>query len=193
MKYQIKGKNISVTEAISATIQKKLSRMDRYFLINDEVDCRVVVSAHASIQKVEITIFLSQVTLRAEVSDQDLYAAIDLAIDKLEGQMRKLKTRMDRSNGRLSLGRNFDFEKIDNEPKEEDVVVRAKEISNILEKNNNTKKFVIESSQDTQKAIENDIRYTEVVSILRDIDINTMSPISAFEMLHDLINRVKKQ
>lgn len=73
-----------------------------------------------------------------------------------------------------------------------DVVVRAKEISNILEKNNNTKKFVIESSEDTQKAIENDIRYTEVVSILRDIDINTMSPISAFEILHDLINRVKK-
>lgn len=126
MKYQIKGKNISVTEAISATIQKKLARMDRYFLINDEVDCRVVISAHTNAQKVEITIFLSQVTLRAEVVDQDLYAAIDLAIDKLEGQMRKLKTRMDRSNGKLSLGRNFDFEHIESEEDKEDVIVRAK-------------------------------------------------------------------
>lgn len=35
-------------------------------------------------------------TFRAEVVDADLYAAFDLAIDKLEGQMRKLKTRLDR-------------------------------------------------------------------------------------------------
>lgn len=126
MKYQIIGKNISVSEAISAAIQKKLSRMDRYFLINDDVECRVVVSAHANAQKVEVTIFLSHITLRAEVENADLYAAIDLVIDKLEGQMRKLKTRMDRSNSRLSLGRNFDFEQINTEDSKEDVIVRAK-------------------------------------------------------------------
>ena len=128
MKYQIIGKNISVTDAISATIQKKLARMDRYFLINDEVECRVVVSAHTNLQKVEVTIFLSHITLRAEVEDPDLYAGIDAVIDKLEGQMRKLKTRMDRSSDKLSLGRNFDFEqiKIDEINDENDIVVRTK-------------------------------------------------------------------
>jgi putative sigma-54 modulation protein len=74
-----------------------------------------------------VTIFLSHITLRAEVENEDLYSAIDLVIDKLEGQMRKLKTRMDRSNGRQSLGRNFDFEQITSEAIEEkDVIVRAK-------------------------------------------------------------------
>jgi putative sigma-54 modulation protein len=129
MKYQIIGKNITVTDAISFACQKKLARMDRYFLINDEVNCRVVVSATKDVQKVEVTIFLSHLTLRAEVKDTDLYSAIDKAIDKLEGQMRKLKTRMDRSNNKVSLGRNFDFDTIeDEEIKEDDIIVRTKSI-----------------------------------------------------------------
>jgi len=128
MKYQIIGKNIEVTEGISHALTKKLSKMDKYFLINDEVECRVVVSAHTQVQKVEVTIFLPQMTLRAEVEDPDLYAAIDLAIDKLEGQMRKIKTRMDRSNNRMSLGKAIDFDQIKDEEKnqEEDVIVRLK-------------------------------------------------------------------
>ena len=83
MKYQITGKNIKITEGISAAIEKKLKKMDKYFLINDEVDCRVVCSAHDQDQKIEITIFLPQMPLRAEVVNPDLYAALDLAVDKL--------------------------------------------------------------------------------------------------------------
>ena len=128
MKYQIIGKNIQVTDAISSAIQKKLSKMDKFFLINDEVECRAVVSVHGEIQRVEITIFLPQMPLRAEVEDADLYAAIDLAIDKLVGQMRKVKTRMDRSRGRESFASAVQFQELEDEApsKEEDVVVRAK-------------------------------------------------------------------
>ena len=128
MKYQIIGKNIEITEGISSAIQKKMSKMDKYFLIDENVECRAVCSAHIGVQKVEITIFLPRINLRAEVENEDLYAAIDAAIDKLEGQMRKLKTRMDRSNARQSLGRAIDFEAIEAEKEEEgeDVIVRAK-------------------------------------------------------------------
>ena len=128
MKYQIIGKNIQVTDAISTAIKKKLSRMDKFFLINDDVECRAVVSVHGETQKVEITIFLPQMPLRAEVENQDLYAAIDLAIDKLVGQMRKVKTKMDRSRGRESFANAVQFQELLEEegPKEEDVVVRAK-------------------------------------------------------------------
>lgn len=128
MKYQIIGKNVEVTEGISNALQTKLTRMDKYFLINENVECRCVVSAHNLVQKVEITIFLPYMPLRAEVENSDLYAAIDLAIDKLEGQMRKIKTRMDRSNGKMSLGKAIDFDMIEeaDENKEPDVIVRAK-------------------------------------------------------------------
>ena len=128
MKYQIIGKNITVTEGISAAIENKVGKMDKYFRDRQDIDARAVVSSHGETAKVEITIFLPEMTLRAEVEHQDLYAAIDLAIDKLEGQMRKLKTRMDRSNGKLSLGRAIDFEEIEasQEPEEKDIIVRAK-------------------------------------------------------------------
>ncbi len=127
MKYQIIGKNIEVTKGISNALQNKLAKMDKYFLIKEDVECRCVVSAHNLAQKVEVTIFLPNMPLRAEVEHEDLYAAIDLAIDKLEGQMRKIKTRMDRSNNRLSLAEAIDFEQVEDEEKEEkDVVVRLK-------------------------------------------------------------------
>lgn len=126
MKYQIIGKNITVTEGISSAVQKKLGRMERYFK-DEDIDCRVVVSSHGETAKIEITIFLTNFPLRAEVEHKDLYAALDLAIDKLEGQMRKVKTRMDRSNGKTSLGEAF-FMDVEGEeaPAEKDVVVRAK-------------------------------------------------------------------
>ena len=128
MKYQIIGKNIEITEGISSALTNKLSKMDKYFLINDDVECRVVCAAHNLAQKVEVTIFLPSMPLRAEVENEDLYAAIDLVIDKLEGQMRKIKTRMDRSNNRLSLGKAIDFDQIEAEKRDEekDVIVRAK-------------------------------------------------------------------
>ncbi len=129
MKYQIIGKNIQVTDGIASAIEKKLSKMDKFFLINDDVECRAVVSVHGETQRVEITIFLPQMPLRAEVEDQDLYAAIDLAIDKLVGQMRKVKTRMDRSRGRESFIDAVQFQELleeQGDDKEEDVVVRAK-------------------------------------------------------------------
>lgn len=128
MKYQIIGKNIQITEGISDAIIKKMSRMDKYFLIDENVECRAVCSSHVDTKKVEITIFLPRIKLRAEVEHEDLYAAIDLAIDKLQGQMRKLKTRMDRSNARLSLGRAIDFDLVETEEKDEseDVIVRTK-------------------------------------------------------------------
>ena len=127
MKYQIIGKNIEITEGISAAIEKKTARMEKYFLINDDVECRAVCSTHTGVQKVEITIFLPKIKLRAEVEDADLYAAIDLAVDKLEGQMRKLKTRMDRSNARMGLSQNIDFDIVDAPNKDEkDVIVRTK-------------------------------------------------------------------
>ena len=127
MKYQIIGKNIKITEGISAAVKKKIGKMEKYFLINEEVECRVVCSSHEKEQKIEVTIFLPQMPIRAEVKHDDLYAAIDLSIDKLEGQMRKIKTRMDRSS-RLSLSESIDFEQFneEREPEEKDVVVRAK-------------------------------------------------------------------
>lgn len=127
MRYQIVGKNIEVTEGIKEALLKKLHRMDKYFVINDDVECRAVVRTYKTGQKVEITIFTKMMNFRAEVTDDDLYAAFDSAIDKLEGQMRKLKTRLDRRN-KDGLGKSIAFENFDAEKEEanNDEIVRTK-------------------------------------------------------------------
>ena len=129
MKYQIIGKNISVTDAIRDDIERKLRRMDKYFVINDDVLCRAVVRSYTVGAKVEITIFTKQMDFRAEVKNDDLYAAVDLAVDKLEGQMRKLKTRMDRTKESDSLGRALAMENIIEDAEEDkEEIVRTKSI-----------------------------------------------------------------
>lgn len=72
-----------------------------------------------------------------------------------------------------------------------DVIKRAKEISKMLEDNDTTKSLAIKSIPDQEGAKEKDVRYTEVVGILKDVDINTLTPISAFEILCDLKEKVK--
>ena len=79
-------------------------------------------------QKIEVTIPTEYVLLRAEVVDQDLYNAIDLVIDKLEGQIRKYKTRLNRKSKDNKLAFNLaSIEPLDDE--EEDVLVKTKTIT----------------------------------------------------------------
>lgn len=96
MKFEIYGKNVVITEGMSAKIEKKLSFLEKYLLIDESTLARVVVKVHPLVQKIEVTIPTKIGQLRAEVEHADLYAAIDLAIDKLEDQIRRQKTRLSR-------------------------------------------------------------------------------------------------
>ena len=98
MKVQIYGKNITVTPAIAEKIEKKLNHLEKYFIIDENVVANVVVRVYPNKQKIEVTIPTKFAVLRAEVVQDDLYAAIDLAIDKLEDQIRRKKTRLTRKN-----------------------------------------------------------------------------------------------
>ena len=112
MDIQVIGKNITVTDGIKNAVEKKMSKMDKYFRVDQNVHCRVVVRSYKVGAKVEVTIFTPIYDFRAEVYDNDLYAAIDLAVDKLEGQMRKVKTRMDRRKDKVGFGKAIIGEEI---------------------------------------------------------------------------------
>ena len=127
MKYQIIGKNINVTEGIEAKIIKKLSGLEKYLIIKDDCECRVVVSVINLGQKVEVTIPTKVAILRGEVIDEDLYAAIDLVVDKIEDQIRRAKTKLDRRH-RENLGKAFVLEEIEDIEMEE-IPVKTKSIT----------------------------------------------------------------
>lgn len=128
MKIILRGKNIEITEAIEKKVADKLSKLDKYFIVSENVEARVLVRTYPYGQKIEVTIPTEYVLLRAEVVDQDLYNAIDLVIDKLEGQIRKYKTRLNRKSKDNKLAFNIaSIEPL--EVEEEDVLVKTKTIN----------------------------------------------------------------
>lgn len=129
MKVQIYGKNITVTAAIAEKIEKKLTHLEKYFIIDEHVVANVVVRVYPNKQKIEVTIPTKYAVLRTEVVHDDLYAAIDLAIDKLEDQIRRQKTRLTRKNkDKLAYAFIGEDEVIDDEYEEEDELVKTKSV-----------------------------------------------------------------
>ena len=106
MRFEIIGKNITITDLMRSKIEKKLSALEKYLLIDQDTKARVVARVYPNSQKIEVTIPTKVGILRSEVTHEDLYAAIDIAVDKLEDQLRRQKTRLNRRH-RESLAEAF--------------------------------------------------------------------------------------
>lgn len=96
MKFNIRGENLEVTPALREYTEKKVRKLERYFDTPPSSDVHVNMEVHNNEQIIEITIPMSGLLLRAEESHNDMYAAIDLVVEKLERQIRKHKTKVNR-------------------------------------------------------------------------------------------------
>ncbi|EPE2458021.1 ribosome hibernation-promoting factor, HPF/YfiA family [Enterococcus faecalis] len=104
-RYNVRGENIEVTEAIRDYVEKKVGKLERYFSDSPEATVHVNLKVYTEkTAKVEVTIPLPYLVLRAEETSPDLYASIDLVVDKLERQIRKFKTKINRKS--RETGRN---------------------------------------------------------------------------------------
>ena len=122
MKINIRGNKLEVTEAIKDYIFEKLGKLDKYFSNPEEINATVCLKVRGKEQIVEITIPIKKAILRCEESNNDLYASIDFAIDKLERQIRKNKTKIKRNKEKyIEIS---EFEVIENEETENTVVKR---------------------------------------------------------------------
>lgn len=129
MKVNITGKNITVTQAIADKINKKLAILNKYFIIDGEDTASVLIRTYPDKQKIEVTIPTKFAIMRTEVADDDLYKAIDRAIDKLEDQIRRQKTRIEKKKNHSPLSEAFiDVELYEDAPADEDELVRTKSI-----------------------------------------------------------------
>ena len=123
MKCIIRGEKISVTSAISEYVETKISRLDKYFKL-DDVTANVLVKVKGKHQSVEVTIPYDKYTLRGEETKDDLYAAIDLVVDKLEGQIRKTKSKLKKQIKKNETVLNFDYELSEEEEYKNKIVKR---------------------------------------------------------------------
>lgn len=122
MKCNIRGNKIKVTNSIKEYAEGKLTRVDKY-LDSSDIEAKVIISAKGKEQKVEVTIWSGKYNIRAEESNEDLYAAIDLVVDKIEKQFRKYKGKL--TNKRI---KEEIMPEIEDYFEESETIVRRKEI-----------------------------------------------------------------
>lgn len=97
MKMTVRGKNnFEVTEALKEYVQKRLNKIDKYFDVNTEA--QAVLGTLRGLHTVEVTVGINGMILRAEETTGDMYASVDLVVDKLERQIDKFKTKINRKS-----------------------------------------------------------------------------------------------
>lgn len=91
MNLNITGHHIEVTPALREYVQGKVDKVIRHF--DHVTSVHVILSVEKLVQKAEITLHVKGKDIYADSSDADLYAAIDLLIDKLDRQVQKYKSK----------------------------------------------------------------------------------------------------
>ena len=125
MELVIRGDKIKVTEAMKNYIEEKVGKLDKYIEDSSNIRANVLVKVKNHNQIIEITIPLKSFILRSEESQEDIYAAVDKAVDKLERQIRKNKTRLMSKQAKTY---DFSFSEIEEADEEEEKIIKRKKI-----------------------------------------------------------------
>ena len=127
MKYNVRGDKILVTDAIKDYITEKIDKLNKYFDEPDEITAKILIKVKGYNQTIEVTIPTTSFTIRNEESAEDLYAAIDSVVDKIERQIRKNKTKINKISKNALKKLNLMYQE---EEKEEDTkIVRRKTLN----------------------------------------------------------------
>jgi len=97
MQLSLTGHHLDITDALRSYVQDKMQRLERHF---DHVsNVHVILSPEKKQQKAEATVHISGADVFADATHEDMYAAIDALIDKLDRQVLKHKEKMQRHRG----------------------------------------------------------------------------------------------
>lgn len=130
MKLNIRGEKITITQSMKAYITEKLAKVDKYFENPEEINANVLVRIKGLEQIIEVTAPTKRFTLRAEESNEDFYAAVDLVVSKLERQIRKNKDRLNRKYKNVeAIEFNLDYEDEEKPEENKSTIVKRKNIS----------------------------------------------------------------
>ncbi|MEG1647851.1 MAG: ribosome-associated translation inhibitor RaiA [Bacilli bacterium] len=126
MLIKVRGEKIKITPAIDNYAKEKIGKLDKYFENPEEISANVLVRIRGIEQIVEVTIPIKNAVLRAEERSKDLYATIDLVSEKLERQIRKNKTKIQKKKNQIIMPEfNMEF-KSDKKEDEKGKIVKQK-------------------------------------------------------------------
>ena len=100
MNTSVRFKNLEPSDALKSYVSEKLNRMEKYF--NGPAEANVVLSIEKFRHSAEINIMGDRLTINGKEETEEMYSAIDMVLDKLEGQIKKnkQKSRQYRSKGK---------------------------------------------------------------------------------------------
>ena len=123
MKINIRAKDFEVTDSIKSYVEEKASKLNKY-INKEDMEVNVVLSGNKNNAYItEFTLNTGAVYIRAEEKNPDLYATIDLSIDKIERQIRKNKTKLSKRREEI-----FIYEEIEEIKDNEKSIVKRKNI-----------------------------------------------------------------
>ena len=125
MRITITGRNIELTSGLKEAVEEKLSKLEKYF--KPDTDVNVTLSVEKDRQKIEVTIPTKGHTIRAEEVSNDMYVSIDLVEETLERQLIKYRTKI--ISKKMNAAASFKAEYLEEqyeEDEEEVKIVRSK-------------------------------------------------------------------
>jgi putative sigma-54 modulation protein len=92
MKLDLTGHHVDINEALRTYVQNKFERLERHF--DHLTGIHVVLTVSKLEHKAEATLNMSRAKIHADAIEQDMYAAIDCLVDKLDRQVKKHKEKI---------------------------------------------------------------------------------------------------
>jgi putative sigma-54 modulation protein len=106
MQLNVSGHHIEVTESLRGYVENKIEKIERHFDLVSDVHC--ILTVEKLQHKAEATVKVNGGTIYADAIEEDMYAAIDGLVDKLDRRVRKYKEKMADHHARDSQKRRFD-------------------------------------------------------------------------------------
>ena len=102
MQIAVTFRHMESSDAIRNYVEDKLARVKKY--IDEPIDAQVVLSVQKKINhRAEVTMVAKGLTMKSSESKDDMYAAIDLMVDKIERQLKRYKDKLKRHKGNIGI------------------------------------------------------------------------------------------
>jgi len=105
MQLNVSGHHVEVTESLREYVETKIEKIERHFDIVSDVHC--ILTVEKLQHKAEATVNVNGGTIYADAIEEDMYAAIDSLMDKLDRRVRKHKEKLVDHHARDSQKRQY--------------------------------------------------------------------------------------
>jgi putative sigma-54 modulation protein len=105
MQLNVSGHHVEVTESLRGYVQTRIEKIERHFDLVSDVHC--ILTVEKLQHKAEATVNVNGGTIYADAIEEDMYAAIDGLVDKLDRRVRKHKEKLVDHHARESQKRRF--------------------------------------------------------------------------------------